>query len=238
MKNCPVCQRVLVKKTDKGLTCLFCGWKGKANTSELKAEALEKKTEKPKIETDPHKLAQQQLQNENSKLPQIVLLAAIGITFMGFLSSQMFKESATNKKNTEQSASPSALVPTPTAITSATPSSDSTTSASGSPNTVVSPSVNPSASPSPVGTASSGSSDGLSSSASPSPLSSASSDGSVTNSASSSASSGTQPKEGSLVSPPPTQENAGTAPNSAPNTTSGTSAPILSTIATTPPTGP
>jgi DNA-directed RNA polymerase subunit M/transcription elongation factor TFIIS len=233
MKNCPVCQRVLVKKTDKSLTCMFCGWKGKANTSELKTEALEKKTEKPKIETDPHKLAQQQLQNENSKLPQIVLLVAIGITFMGFLSSQMFKDSGTNKKNTEQSASPSAFAPTPTAETSATPPSDTTTSASGSPNAVVSPSVNPSASPSPVGTPSSSGSAGSSSSASPSPLSSASSassDGSVSSSASPSA----QAKEGFLVSPPPTQENAGTAPNTA----SGTSAPILSTIATTPPTAP
>jgi hypothetical protein len=221
----------LVKKTDKSLTCMFCGWKGKANTSELKTEALEQKTEKPKIETDPHTLAQQQLQNENSKLPQIVLLAAIGITFMGFLSSQMFKDSASNKKNTEQSASPSAFAPTPTAVTSATPSSDTTTSASGSPNTVVSPSVNPSASPSPSGTPSSA---GSSSSASPSPLSSASSDGSVT----SSASPGAQAKEGFLVSPPPTQENAGIAPSTAQSTSSGTSAPILSTIATTPPTAP
>lgn len=234
MKNCPVCQRVLVKKTDKSLTCMFCGWKGKANTSELKAEALEKKTEKPKIETDPHKLAQQQLQNENSKLPQIVLLAAIGITFMGFLSSQMFKDSAANKKNTEQSASPSALAPTPTPVTSASPSSDSSTSATGNPNTAVSPSVNPSASTSPVGTPSSAGSAGLSSSASPSPSVSASSDGSASSSASPSA----QAKEGFLVSPPPAQENTGTAPNSAQGTASGTSAPILSTIATTPPTAP
>ncbi|MGE3724873.1 MAG: hypothetical protein AB7I41_04935 [Candidatus Sericytochromatia bacterium] len=158
MKNCPVCNRVLVKKTDQSLTCMFCGWKGKGNTQDLKkpennAKAEQKKPETPlKIETNPETIAKQMLQQENSKLPHFVLAGAIVITFLGYMSNQIFSD----KNKPQASASPviqatdePIQLPIPSmenASQSATPTP--TESASAPSGVSTAPSASPSASPS------------------------------------------------------------------------------------------
>lgn len=140
MKNCPVCNRVLVKKSDQSLTCMFCGWKGKSNQQELKtpeknAPVAEKKPEIPvKIETNPENIAKQVLQEENSKLPQYVLIGAIFITFMGFLSNQMFQKSDQPSVSTESSpVSSESLQPSDTPSDAPSPAAN-TASPSTTPN--------------------------------------------------------------------------------------------------------
>jgi cytoskeletal protein RodZ len=98
MKNCPICEKVLVQKKDKTLTCMYCGWKGKIQTQELNQVPS-----KVKIDTNPEAIAREMLQKENSQLPQWALMGAVVLTLLGFLSSQMFKD----KPPTEHSSSPS-----------------------------------------------------------------------------------------------------------------------------------
>lgn len=94
-KNCPICNRVLVQKSDQTQLCVFCGWsstarKPKSSTQKVPANSIASSNKKQsqnkpkeKIITSAEEIARQQLKQENSKLQlwiaSLAMLALFGL---------------------------------------------------------------------------------------------------------------------------------------------------------------
>lgn len=98
--NCPICNRVLVQKSDQTQTCMFCGWssaprkpktptqtkqtgvRAKDNAKGEKTQPQKKPQEK--IITSAEEIARQQLLEENSKL-QVLIASLLGLGLLGLV---------------------------------------------------------------------------------------------------------------------------------------------------------
>ncbi|PIQ28884.1 hypothetical protein COW36_09455 [bacterium (Candidatus Blackallbacteria) CG17_big_fil_post_rev_8_21_14_2_50_48_46] len=151
-KQCPICNRVVVVKSDQSLTCMFCGWKsaGKTPDAKLKGSPSASQEEVVRIATSPEEIAKKALESENSK--QMIIYSGIGaILLLMIVGWQMTRPPAHKPERTSplQSSAPleqaaPASFPSPAATIASNPPTETT-----SPNTAT-PSPESTVSPTPI----------------------------------------------------------------------------------------